>query len=232
MLIGHSVSPATEGTYMNTMSAHDASAIVTDLRDSGIQSWVMGGWGIDALLARTTRPHHDLDLLVHVADLPALAGWMRANGFEWAYDWEEARTFHQGGQELSTAFVATHTDGRELDIHAVNIDHNGQCVLATDDPWQLPPDTLLAPGRSAVCAFGACRAPHKLRCILATNCQRTISKISRHSGTRTATRGADVNVFRPETNAGPKGSGKAGERMRRCRRDEQRSLGCRDCRAL
>ncbi len=146
MLIGHSVSPATEGTYMNTMSAHDASAIVTDLRDSGIQSWVMGGWGIDALLARTTRPHHDLDLLVHVADLPALAGWMRANGFEWAYDWEEARTFHQGGQELSTAFVATHTDGRELDIHAVNIDHNGQCVLATDDPWQLPPDTLFGTG--------------------------------------------------------------------------------------
>ena len=26
--------------------------------------WLMGGWGVDALLGRQARPHHDLDVLV------------------------------------------------------------------------------------------------------------------------------------------------------------------------
>ena len=32
----------------------------------------MGGWGVDALLHRETRPHKDLDLLVALGDLPTL----------------------------------------------------------------------------------------------------------------------------------------------------------------
>ena len=29
--------------------------------------WLMGGWGIDALLGRQTRRHHDLDVLVEAS---------------------------------------------------------------------------------------------------------------------------------------------------------------------
>ena len=47
------------------LSAQDALALYTMLVARGVASWVMGGWGVDALLGRATRPHHDLDVLVH-----------------------------------------------------------------------------------------------------------------------------------------------------------------------
>ena len=34
--------------------------------------WLMGGWGVDALLDRQTRPHNDLDVLVDVSNLERL----------------------------------------------------------------------------------------------------------------------------------------------------------------
>jgi lincosamide nucleotidyltransferase A/C/D/E len=45
---------------------------VTGLMDAiaaaGVRCWVGGGWGIDALLGRETRRHHDLDLVI--GDVP------------------------------------------------------------------------------------------------------------------------------------------------------------------
>ena len=129
-----------------SMSARQAAAILTDLHESGIRCWVMGGWGIDALLTRTTREHHDLDLLLLADDLPALDAWLRENQFSWVYDWEESQTVELGGRRFSTAFVAAHPDGRELDIHAVRVLDDGSVELATSDPWELPADTLTGRG--------------------------------------------------------------------------------------
>lgn len=73
-----------------TMSATQAAAILRDLEASGIRFWVRGGWGVDALLGRSTREHHDLDLLLRVDDLPAFDTWLQENRFTWLYDWEES----------------------------------------------------------------------------------------------------------------------------------------------
>lgn len=125
-----------------TMSAADARSILRSLRGAGIHYWVMGGWGVDALLGRATRAHHDLDLLVQVDDLPTLRGWLASHQFEWLYDWEENRVVDVDGRPFSTAFVAGHADGRELDIHAVVVRADGTFDLATADPWVLPIDAL------------------------------------------------------------------------------------------
>lgn len=127
---------------MQTMSSGDAAGLWTSLRRGGVRCWIMGGWGVDALLSRTSREHHDLDLLVHVDDLPVLNRWLDANGFRRLYDWEESRSVEVQGRDWSTAFVAGHEDGREVDIHAVDVLDGGRCVIATDDPWSLPDDTL------------------------------------------------------------------------------------------
>jgi len=47
--------------------------IVGLLDAAGIEHWVCGGWGVDALAGHQTRPHHDLDVVIDAAahDSPA-----------------------------------------------------------------------------------------------------------------------------------------------------------------
>jgi Aminoglycoside-2''-adenylyltransferase len=44
------------------MTLEDVVEVLTALDAGGIDYWVEGGWGIDALLGRQTREHRDLDL--------------------------------------------------------------------------------------------------------------------------------------------------------------------------
>jgi lincosamide nucleotidyltransferase A/C/D/E len=127
------------------MTAAQASQIVESASAAGVQIWLMGGWGIDALLGRETREHHDLDILVSTTDLPALDSWLEESGFGRAYEWEENAPIDLDGGLWDTAFVAHHRDGREIDVHAIRIE--GHSVsLATKDPWVLPSRPLDAAG--------------------------------------------------------------------------------------
>jgi lincosamide nucleotidyltransferase A/C/D/E len=40
----------------------DDISIYKCLSTNSIQVWLLGGWGIDALLGQQTRPHKDIDL--------------------------------------------------------------------------------------------------------------------------------------------------------------------------
>ena len=64
--------PAARGRVAGMLSAADAAALCRQLEEHGVGFWLIGGWGVDALLHRQTRPHKDLDVLVRLADLPAL----------------------------------------------------------------------------------------------------------------------------------------------------------------
>lgn len=55
------------------VTAARAREIVDRLEAVALPYWVSGGWGVDALLCRQTRPHLDLDLVVD-ASLPDLRG--------------------------------------------------------------------------------------------------------------------------------------------------------------
>lgn len=123
------------------MTATQALDLAESAAAAGVQVWVMGGWGIDALLGQETREHHDLDLLVRARDLPALESLLRAHGFTRAYEWEENDPIDLDGRIWDTAFVEHHLDGREVDVHAVEV--AGLSVsLRTRDPWDLPPQPL------------------------------------------------------------------------------------------
>jgi lincosamide nucleotidyltransferase A/C/D/E len=52
------------------MTVEDVVEVLTALDAGGIDYWVGGGWGIDALLGRQTREHRDLDLGVALDDVP------------------------------------------------------------------------------------------------------------------------------------------------------------------
>jgi lincosamide nucleotidyltransferase A/C/D/E len=120
------------------LSSDDAVALCTLLERHSIRFWVMGGWGVDALLHRQTRPHKDLDVLVLLDDLPALWSLLAAHGFTLHYVWEENRWIDGESGRLPTAFVAADTQGRELDVHVIELGPNGAIVQHYDNPWLFP----------------------------------------------------------------------------------------------
>jgi lincosamide nucleotidyltransferase A/C/D/E len=120
------------------LSAHDAIALCQLLEQNNIRYWVVGGWGVDALTHRETRPHKDLDLLVALGDLPTLWKLLGDQGFSLQYTWEENRWVDRDADRWPTAFVMADTQGRELDIHVIDIGPDGAIIQLYDPPWAFP----------------------------------------------------------------------------------------------
>jgi lincosamide nucleotidyltransferase A/C/D/E len=100
----------------------------------------MGGWGVDALVGRQTRPHHDVDLLVEVADLERLRLCLIALGFALKYTWDaEARWIRHerwsSPLEQPSAFVYGHADGREVDVHVVRHSEDSDVEMLWNVPY-------------------------------------------------------------------------------------------------
>jgi lincosamide nucleotidyltransferase A/C/D/E len=49
------------------MPAEEALEVIDALASGGLHPWVVGGWGVDALVGRATRRHLDLDVAVSAA---------------------------------------------------------------------------------------------------------------------------------------------------------------------
>jgi lincosamide nucleotidyltransferase A/C/D/E len=66
---------------MTTMNASDVVEVIAWLEQHGIEVWLNGGWGIDALLDHQTREHDDLDITISATDRTAYNAAMEALGF-------------------------------------------------------------------------------------------------------------------------------------------------------
>ncbi|WP_078900436.1 nucleotidyltransferase domain-containing protein [Streptomyces sp. SBT349] len=106
------------------MTADDVLAVLTLLRRAGVEVWVGGGWGIDALIGERTRDHRDLDLMHRAGQEPAALTALSGAGFAETVDWRPVR------------FVVAASDGRELDLHPLVFAADGSAV-----------QTSLTPGR-------------------------------------------------------------------------------------
>ena len=73
------------------MTEQQAVLVCRALLDARVPFSVAGGWGVDALVRRRTRPHRDLDLLVDAeAEATALAVLVRL-GYAVETDWRPVR---------------------------------------------------------------------------------------------------------------------------------------------
>lgn len=120
------------------MEPEDAAHIYQWLAGSGIQSWIVGGWGIDALLGKQTRDHHDLDLIILVDDVVKTLDICEDEGYQLDYLWEENNPVIDAyGNTVNTGFVLKDASGRELDIHAMRQDPEGNGIPAwkNDPGW-------------------------------------------------------------------------------------------------
>jgi lincosamide nucleotidyltransferase A/C/D/E len=130
------------------MPAEDAAALCSQLEEHRIRFWVMGGWGVDALLQRETRPHKDLDILVLLGDLAKLRQLLDEHGFTLKLVWQESRQLDEEADHWPTAFVTADPQGREIDVHVIDIGPDGRIVQHYDDPWPLP-DSIAGQGSIA-----------------------------------------------------------------------------------
>ena len=64
------------------MTADDVFDLYTKLGNLGVEIWIDGGWGADALLDEQTRAHADLDIVIQQRDLPDLRELLEAEGYE------------------------------------------------------------------------------------------------------------------------------------------------------
>jgi len=56
-------------------------AVLDVLEAAGVRVWLDGGWGVDALVGRQTRPHRDVDLALDVRDEDAALTALRTLGY-------------------------------------------------------------------------------------------------------------------------------------------------------
>jgi len=114
--------------------AEDVISIYKCLLTNGIQVWLTGGWGIDALLGEQTRPHKDLDVIMLLDDIVRMRELFGRNGYGLKELWSENRwAIDAHGIETATAFVLQDSEGREFDAHAIRLDDRGNGVPAWED---------------------------------------------------------------------------------------------------
>ncbi len=110
------------------MSARNVVRLLKLLDAHHIEVIVDGGWAVDALLGRETRPHTDLDIAMPHRFVPQLRHLLGQRGFS-----EVPRR-----DTRDCNFVLGNDLGHELDVHTYTFDEHGRLIFGL--PY--PPDSL------------------------------------------------------------------------------------------
>ncbi len=96
--------------------------------------WIDGGWGVDALLGKQSRPHSDLDIIIDKANLLDLETRLATHGYK--------RDRSQDG------LVYLSEAGLYVDIHSIDFDDRGYGVFRLPDGrvWPFPPSAFKGEG--------------------------------------------------------------------------------------
>lgn len=121
----------------NAMTSADVVELYSSLKDLGIQIWVDGGWGVDALLGRQTRLHNDVDIAIQEKDLPKFREFLEAREYKDIKP-EEVKPWN---------FVLGDDNGHEIDVHVIVLDDKGNGIYGPAENGQMyPADSLTGEG--------------------------------------------------------------------------------------
>ena len=94
------------------MTSADVIEIHSTLTNFGIDIWIDGGWGVDALLGWQTRLHKDLDIVIEDHNVVRFERFLAYQRYRRAKR-EIERPFN---------FVLADDKGREIDVHVISLD--------------------------------------------------------------------------------------------------------------
>jgi aminoglycoside-2''-adenylyltransferase len=121
-----------------TMGPAAVLGVLDALEGAGVRAGVTGGWGIDALLGRETRPHDDVDLGIADDAVAAAIDALAGVGYRVELDERPGRVQLNG----PTGRVDLHPIRWEADGHGRQVGLHGEV-------FDYPPGSLDAPGRIA-----------------------------------------------------------------------------------
>ena len=73
------------------MTPDEVHTVLDALSTAGCPAWISGGWGVDALVGRQTRPHRDLDLGIAAEHEAAALHALGRLGYVIETDWRPVR---------------------------------------------------------------------------------------------------------------------------------------------
>lgn len=97
----------------------DAVEIISYADNNGIDIWLDGGWGVDALLGTQTRVHNDIDLFVEKINRRKFIDIIKEKGFS---EIEEAYT-------TTSHTVWKDAKDRIIDLHIFEFNEQGNLVF-------------------------------------------------------------------------------------------------------
>jgi lincosamide nucleotidyltransferase A/C/D/E len=138
------------------MMPADVLEIFDLLASRGIEAWLDGGWGVDALLEEQTRDHDDLDLVAALPRMPDAIIVLASAGFRVTED------------ERPTRLVLRDDLGRQIDIHTVVFDAQGGGIQALPGgrSYRYPPEGFTGRGKVAGVSLPCMSASVQIECHL------------------------------------------------------------------
>lgn len=119
------------------MTRADVVEICSLLEAAGIDVWIDGGWGVDALLECQTRDHSDLDIAVAFDQAEPLRATLGVAGF----------VHRPRADDRDCSFVLADARGRAVDVHVFVRDAMGNGILGDPvDESAYPADAFTGRG--------------------------------------------------------------------------------------
>ncbi len=115
------------------MPASEVLRFHSALKDMGIEIWLDGGWGVDALLREETRPHADLDIVIEEKDVARARALLEG----WGY------TDVPRDDTCPWNFVLGDSQGHEVDFHVIILNEHGDGVYGPPENGDIYPAVSL-----------------------------------------------------------------------------------------
>jgi lincosamide nucleotidyltransferase A/C/D/E len=111
----------------------DVIDLYSSLENLGVEIWIDGGWCVDALLREQSRSHQDLDIAIEEKDVPKLKEMLLDRGYK-EIKMEDARDWN---------FVLGDEYGREIDVHVIVFDSQGNGIYGPKENGEMYPAASL-----------------------------------------------------------------------------------------
>lgn len=122
----------------DAMTAETVVDVYREMQKQGVQLWIDGGWGVDALLGQQTRPHGDLDVEVQKKDLAKFDSYLRSQGYS---------DILRGDTSPHNYVLATN-DAKWIDLHVIELDDQGNGLYGpAEKTFMFPAAALTGTGK-------------------------------------------------------------------------------------